>query len=196
MPVQKALLLLVIIFVLQLAVSCNDCVCPGAEKYEVRYNDIAVTPYNTAGFVDRVVLEDTVYKNSFGLTVQLSSELSKISQLSDPIRFGFNVALACSCVGDEYVYTDSLERTTILMTDVSTNETQEVTEWFVTYRDDSNEPISLEEFFVTRANWHDGFQFELSEYSAVPRTAVFVVEALLKSGNLLIAQTDPVHFYD
>ena len=199
MVIQKTLLLLVLLFTLQLAVSCgDDCVCPGAETYEVDYREVNITPYNTAGFVARVV-EDSVPKNAFGLEIQVDFDLTKISYqpVSLPAGFGYSYALACDCVGPEYVYPDSLDYLTIRMTDVATDEAQDVSSWFATYAGyGSDELISLEAFFQSRAEWHDGFRLELIKYDAVPRAAVFVVEAYLTSGKTFATQTIPIHFYD
>ena len=112
MIAQKVFLVLVLLFIGQLVASCGDeCTCPRSATYEVLYQEVRATPYNTTGFVEQVITADTVPKNAFGLEVKVVSLQEQISQRIEdhPIAFGFNYALACDCVGDEYTYPDPLD---------------------------------------------------------------------------------------
>lgn len=194
MTSRKPYIVLALIFVFQLTVSCF-CDCPGPKTYEVVYNDVSVVGHDTSGFGSEEVLADSVYKNAFGLTVSVNFDLNKISA-SDHRPFSlFNSAFACDCVGDEHRFSDPIDYVAIYAIDTETQDRTEVTDYFSTYGYDNSGLISLDELFENRAEWHDGFQFELVDFDSIPNTAIFVAEAYLESGNMFIDSTTQVNFY-
>ena len=186
----KSVIALISIFFIQFVMSC--CTCDEPVTYKVEYDGITVTPWNTAGFNATKVM-DTVYRNAFGLTLSVNFEQYKISSLYN--NFGLSAALACSCADDEYNYINPIDYAEIYVTNVSTNEQQNVTEYFGAYNY-SSELISLAELFSIREEWHDGFQFELIDFDAIPSSAVFTVNVYLESGTRFSEQTQQIKFHD
>ncbi|MCP4460371.1 MAG: hypothetical protein GY816_20465 [Cytophagales bacterium] len=189
---SKSIIAFVSIFLIQFVMSCNPCKCDDAITYEVEYDGITITPWNTSGFGATEVI-DTVYRNSFGITLSVNFEPRKVSRI--PKNFGFSAALACDCIGDEYNFIDPIDNAEIYVTDVSTDEQQDITELFGAYGF-SGELISLSELFSIQEEWHDGFQFELIDFDSIPSTAFFTVIVYLESGIRLSEQTQQINFHD
>ena len=194
---KKIFFTLGFIFTLQLIFSCDPCECPTPQKYRVDYNDITVIAHNTAGFQVKPI-EDTIHKNTLGLSVSVNFELVKLAKsMKTTGSFGFNSAMAfsCDCIGDEYLYENPIDKIEIYVKDVQTSDTTQVTDNFATYGYSSGNLISLDELFSNREEWHDGFQFELVKYESIPSSAIFIVEAYLASGTKLTRETDQINFY-
>ena len=107
--------------------------------------------------------------------------------------FGFASVYACSCVPNEYINVDPIEFIEIQVTDTLSHEITDVTANFSTY-DYNGEQITISDFFENRADWHDGFQLDLTEYDNIPDTSIFMVKIILESGNELIEQTQEINF--
>ena len=195
--IKKTFIVLGLIYLVQFAISCIPCDCPGAETFEIDYYDLKVQAYNTAGFHDDIV-EDTIYKNALGLIVTVEFDLINIAQLNSTepsFCFNYGALWACSCVEDEFQYPDPIDRMEVFVSNVQTLETVEVTSSFSIYEYSKEELISLEEFFNNRENWHDGFQFELTEFDLIPNSAIFTVDTYLKSGVKFTKKTEQINFY-
>jgi hypothetical protein len=190
--IKKTLFILVGFFLFQLLFSCIFCHCNDPETYDINYNSVEVTSYNTAGFTDEVVA-DSVYKNAFGLGIYMISDLVLSHENSSFAVLGFSSIKACSCVDDTYVYIDPISHVTILVTDTETEIITDVTSLFGMPVDD-NEYVSLEQFFRERADWHDGFQFELVDFEMIPNSAIFTVQAYLESGTMFSEVTQQINF--
>lgn len=194
---KKTIIVLGLIYLIQFTISCIPCDCNPPQTFEIIYYDITVTAYNTAGYQNNIV-EDTIYKNAFGLTVTVDFDLITIAKLMNPKgKAGFNIATAwsCSCVEDKFEYTDPIDRIEIFVIDPKTQETVEITNNFAIYEYSKEELISLEEFFNNREDWHDGFQFELVEFELIPNSTVFRVDIYLESGTRFTKETDQINFY-
>ncbi len=190
--IKKAFFILAIIFVVKLLVSC--CRCDDYGTYEVDYNAVDVTAYNTAGFTTQEVT-DSVYKYAFGLGIYMVQE--RILSNTNPSfnLLGFSSIMACSCPEDIYEYPDPLDYILILATDT---ETEIITDVTSTFRilSGNYEYISLEQFFNERADWHDGFEFQLVDVDTIPSSAIFTVQAYLESGTMFSELTQQINFKD
>lgn len=192
---KKTILIFSTIFLIQLMCSCIFCDCPDTKTYEVQYNTISITPYNTAGFQDKEVI-DSVYKNAFGIAVSVNFELMKINKITThSYPLGFKTLTACSCDGDEYIYSDPISYIEIFIIDSETNVRTNATSYFRAYSYNS-ELITLEQLFENKEEWHDGFQFELVDFISIPNSAVFVAEAYLESGIMLTVSSKQINFYN
>jgi hypothetical protein len=56
--------------------------------------------------------------------------------------------------------------------------------------------LYLEQFFIEREEWHDGFQFQLVNWDSIPNSAVFTAKAYLESGQLFLQETEQINFFD
>lgn len=188
---SKSITALVLIFLIQFLASCDWCNC-NPQTYEVEYDSIKITPWNTAGF-GAIEVTDSVYRNAFGITMAMNFEPKKVSQIRH--NFGFSGAYACDCDGDQYNFVDPIDYAEIFMTDVVNDEQVNVTELFGAYGN-SGELISLTELFSIRQEWYDGFQFELIEFDSVPTSVVFSVTVYLESGKMFSEETQQINFHD
>ncbi len=192
--IKKVLFILASFFLFQLMFSCIFCHCNDPETYEINYSSVEATPYNTSGFTD-VVVEDTVYRNAFGLGVYMISDLVLSHENSSYAVLGFSTLMACSCEDDTYLYPDPISHVKILVTDSETEIITDVTNLFG-MPVDNNEYVSLEQFFRERAEWHDGFQFQLVDFETIPSSAIFTVQAYLESGIMFSEETKQINFKD
>ena len=79
------------------------------------------------------------------------------------------------------------------MTNSENQEVTDVTDNFTTYGYDG-EQLTIKELFKNRAEWHDGFQIDMTEYDNVPNSAIFIVKIFLESRIELIEQTQEINF--
>ncbi len=196
--IKKITTVLGMLFFTQFLLSCFPCKCPQPKSWEVHYSELTVTAYNTSGFQYKDV-EDTVHRNAFGLGVSVSSDLIELAGGGSSGSFGgfgYANALSCDCIADEYTYSDPIDYMEIFVTDTKTSEVWEVTDLFTTYSGSDGNLVRLDEFFKQREDWQDGFQMELAEYKSIPHSAVFRVDAYLKSGKMLSKQTQLIHFFN
>lgn len=192
---KKLISLLLIYFFQFIATFCDPCGCSPAKTLERTYTGLELKAWDTSGFQNEEV-SDTVHKNSFGLTVSVEFDLNQIAYLKSRLdfsSFGFASVYACSCVPNEYINVDPIEFIEIQVTDTLSQEITDVTANFSTY-DYNGEQITISDFFENRADWHDGFQLDLTEYDNIPDTSIFVVKIILESGNELIEQTQEINF--
>lgn len=189
---NKVLIILLFGFVSQIIISC--CNCDDTFTYENIYTGVTVTPYDNTGFYSEIAA-DTVYKNAFGLGVQVNFE-SKLAENHINLGLGFNSAMAfsCDCIGDEYLYPDPISCLKIFMIDQINGQKINVTDCFQ-IQGYSGELIALEDFFAQREEWHDGFQIELVEHDSISNSVIFEVEVFFESSKSFIGQTDIVNFY-
>lgn len=192
---KKLLSLLLLYFFQFLATSCDPCDCSPSRTFERTYNGLELKAWDTAGF-QNVEVSGNVNKNAFGLTVSVEFELHQIAYLKSRINFGsfgFTPAYACSCVPDEYINFDPIETIEIRVTDTQSLEISDVTANFTT-NDYNGEQITISELFENRADWHDGFRLDMTEYDNIPNTSIFEVKIILNSGTELIEQTQEINF--
>lgn len=192
---KKLIALLLIYFFQFIATSCDPCDCDPAKTFERTYNGLELKAWDTSGFQNEEV-SGTVNKNSFGLTVSVEFDLNQIAYLKSRLdfsSFGFASAYACSCVPDEYINIDPIKFIEIRVTDIQSQEITDVTANFSTY-DYNGDQITISDLFENRADWHDGFQLDMTEYENIPDTSVFEVKIILESGIELIEQTQEINF--
>ena len=161
---KKLISLLLLYFFQFLATSCAPCDCEPVKTFERTYNGLELKAWDTSGFQNEEV-SDTVNKNSFGLTVSVEFDLNQIAYLKSRLdfsSFGFASAYACSCPPDEYINVDPIESIEIRVTDTQSQEIMDVTTNFSTY-DYNGEQITISDFFENRADWHHGFQLDMTE---------------------------------
>ncbi len=126
-------------------------------------------------------------------------ELNQIAAYKPKLNlssFGFTAAYAmsdCNCPSDEYINTDPIKSIKITVTNTQSNEVTNVTDNFTTY-DYNGEQITISELFKIRADWHDGFQIDMTQYNNIPDSAIFQVNIILNSGTELIEKTQEINF--
>ena len=193
---NKRLISLLLIYFFQfIATSCDPCDCDPARTFERTYNELELKAWDTSGF-QNVEVSGTVNKNSFGLAVSVKFELNQIAYLKSRLdfsSFGFVSAYACSCVPDEYIIVDPIESIVVTVTDTQFQDVIDVTANFTTYGF-NGEQITISELFENRADWHDGFQLDMTEYDNIPDASIFEVKIILASGTELIEQTQEINF--
>ena len=190
---NKTLIVLSIGFLSQTIISC--CNCGDSSTYENYYSGVTVTPYNNSGFYPQIAIAtDTVYRNAFGLGIEVNFESKLYSDQT--LGFGFNsaMALSCDCEGDEYIYPDPIDFMEIFVTNQTDGQTIDVSDHFQIYGY-TGELMTLDDFFAQRERWHDGFQIELVNYDSVPESAIFKAEVFLESGKSFVGQTNIVNFF-
>lgn len=192
--IKKSLLIICVGFLAQLVISCFPCRCPESRTFNVVYNEVMVTPYNTVGFQDRVVM-DSVPKNAFGLTIQLKFDTELTYYKNINCAWGFEGLYACDCIGDQYLYPNPISKVEVFTINALTDAEVNSTENFKTYNYYNSDLIEIDEFFENREDWHDGFQFELIDYNDIPLLTKFKIIVILKSGDELIANTNSIKFY-
>lgn len=189
---NKVLTILLLGFVSQIIISCCDC--GETFTYENIYTGVAVTPYDNSGFYSEIAT-DTVYKNAFGLGVQVNFE-SKLAENNIDLGLGFSSAMAfsCDCIGDEYLYPDPISYLMIFMIDQVNGQKIDVTDYFQ-IQGYNGDLIALKDFFAQREEWHDGFQIELVEHDSISNSVIFEVAVFFESSKSFIGQTDIVNFH-
>lgn len=185
----KFLFVLVGLFLLQFFTSC----CRDSPlSYQVEYHGMSITPWNTSGF-NPTVASDTLFRNTFGLSVQMEFEPEEVSY--NLPSFGFSHSFAFQCPDDEFQYVDPVDYAEIFLTNLETQEQYEVTALFRMYGFDG-EWVSVDEFFETHGDAYDGFQFELYEFEAIPSAVIFTVNVYLQSGVQFSENTQQINFFD
>lgn len=189
---NKVLIIIIFGFISQIIISCCDC-CD-TFTYENIYTGVTVIPYDNSGFNSEIAA-DTVYKNAFGLGIHVKFE-SQLAENSIELGLGFNSAMAfsCDCIGGEYLYPDPISYFNIFMIDQINEQKINVTEFFK-IQGYNGELIALDDFFIQREEWHDGFQVELVNHDSISSSAIFEVEVFFESGKSFKGQTDIVNFY-
>ena len=190
--IKKSLFLLLLFVLVKLFVSC-DSRCGGSATYENIYNNVTIKAFNTAGF-QSIPVEDSVFKNTFGLTISMNFETNQVARNKIPFQSGFSSAMALECTSTTYLYPDPLDIIEIYVVDTKTQVKQNVSRCFGIYGYGGNGTMTLEEFFEIREEWHDGFQLDLLDYKTIPDNAVFIAEAFLESGLMFTAETPEIHF--
>ena len=194
---KKILSLFLLYFLQFILTSCDPCDCGSSNSFERKYNGLELNAWDTSGF-QYVEVSDSVYKNSFGLTVSVEFKLNQITYFkpkSDWSSFGFSpaYALSCGCPADEYINVDPIDSIIITVTDTQDQEITDVTNNFMTYGYDG-EQLTISELFENRADWHDGFQIDMKEHNNIPNSSVFTVKIILESGTELVEQTQEINF--
>jgi len=193
---KKLISFFLIYFVQFVASSCDPCSCEIAKTFERSYVGLIVKAWDTSGF-NEVEVTGTVHKNSFGLTISVDFELKQIAtNFKSGLNFnsfGFASAYACSCVPDKYIVVDQIDSILIEVTNTQTQEISDVTENFTT-KSYNGEEITISELFENRADWHDGFQVDLTKYDNIPDASIFKVVITLESGTELIEETQEINF--
>lgn len=192
--IKKAFYIVLFLFSIQVVTSCIFH-CPEPMSYENSYNSVSIEAYDNSGFYPQIV-NDTVYKNAFGLAVMVNFESVQISELNFYKLNFFNTAMALNCENDNFTYPDPISHVEIFITDTKTGEINNATEFFMTESYMSGQLISLEQFFIEREEWHDGFQFQLVNWDSIPNSAIFTAKAYLESGQLFLQETEQINFFD
>ncbi len=191
---NKKIISLFFLYLIQFIVtSCDPC--HEVRTYERKYNGLEVRTWDTSGFQTSAI-DGTVNKNSFGLTLLVQSELNQIAyhqRKTSFSGFGFASAYAWSCPDDEYIIVDPIDSIEITVVNTENQKEIMVTDNFTTPGYDG-EPITITELFEDRAEWHDSFQFDLTEYDKVPNSSIFKIKVFLESGIELTQETEIVAF--
>jgi len=151
--------------------------------------------WDTSGF-QNIEVSDFVYKNSFGLSLAIESELNQIAHYKPKLDlryFGFASAYACDCPHDKYINLDPIDSILITVTDTQTQETTDVTNNFTAYAY-NGEQVTISELFENLSDWHDGFQIDMTDYENIPDSSIFNVKVILESGTELDEQTQEINF--
>jgi len=192
--IKKAGVIILSIFVVQVITSCLPQ-CGDAGTYEHIYNGVTITPYDLSGFNTKPII-DSVYKNAFGLSVSVNFEFIQISMAKPKLFGAFSSAIAMSdCPEPVYKYSDPIKTVELFVTDITSGETTNVSNYFGIQSYIGDELITLEQFFIERAEWHDGFQFELVNFDSIPNSAIFTAKAYLESGIVFTEETEQINFY-
>ncbi len=188
---KKISIVLFLLFACQFLVSC---ICDCGDSYDIKktYTGITVSALNTSGF-NNTVVEDSVFRNSFGLEVIMDFTSEEIAKTAYFKASGFSSAnaLSCDCIGPDYIYEDDIDFIDIYR--IIGEESALVTSAF-SIQNYSGEWTSLYEFFQIRDEWHDGFQIQLTDFEAVPDTSKFLIEVIMTSGNKFSATTKEITF--
>ncbi|WP_400078198.1 hypothetical protein [Winogradskyella sp. R77965] len=196
---KKILSIFLIYFIQFIATSCvPPCDCDPIKTFERMYYGLELKAWDTSGFQNEEVT-DSAYKNAFGLTISVQFDLNQIS-FSKPVidlnSLGFASAYAfsdCNCPSDEYINLDPIESIEITVLNIENQEITIITDNFTTYGYNGEE-LTISELFEIRADWHDGFQVDMTAYDNVPNSAIFTVKIFLESGTELIEQTQSINF--
>jgi len=192
---KKIISIFLLYFLQFFATSC--CECDPVRTYERTYNSLELKTWNTSGFQSMEV-SNSAPKNSFGLTIAIEFELNQVSYHKSKLdfsSFGYTstYASSCDCLPDEYINIDPIDSITIVVTNAESKETIDVTNNFTTYGYDGEE-LTISKLFKNRADWHDGFQVDMTEYDNIPDISIFTVKIILDSGTEIIKQTQEINF--
>ncbi|MFK7953245.1 MAG: hypothetical protein AB8B73_10405 [Ekhidna sp.] len=198
----KSIIVFFLVFSLQLLISCiYSCDCaPGIER-SANYINGEVLALDTSGFNDQIV-EDSVYRNSFGLYYQSRHETNETSEIkpSTPYRsLGFSSAFACSCIDDTYLYADPVINLDIIMIDYESKEETNVNDGFGLFIGSglqSLEEVDWNIYFNQEWYPETHLNFELIDENAVLSSSVFRIVLTLDSGATLSSETDVIKFFD
>lgn len=180
--------------VLSVIVAC-ECVCPPPITYTKKHKSIDLKTFDISGFESRKI-QDSVFKNAFGMVVAVRYDLEELSEKSTLKRtssgFGDGVT-TCDCVLDQYVVGDSLRQIDLWVKDVKTQAETKVTDKFrIAYDKD----LTISEY-ISKATetWAlDHVHIELRDGKTIPNTSIFKAIATFKSGKSLTKQTDTIRF--
>lgn len=212
---RKIVLTFLVLGVLQLGLLCQkeECkVCPTLKNLTTHFEKLTLTVWNTAGLRSQVASQDTLYKQSFGLELEIEFANSSVAHLQVPTcGLGFNTLLAGAkcplCFEYALINRDPYDSLRILMTDIQTRINHNFTSAF-RFRD---KPLAnLEDYLakdtvtilaegsaVNGIYKHRSFTFylDLIDFKTVPNSAIFTVELFLRSGQKLSVKTEQINFY-
>jgi len=192
---KKAKSIIFIILFQFIVTACVPCKCDPKSTFERKYMGLELKAWDTSGFQNSEIM-GPVNKNSFGLTISVLFELKQIALYESSLKissFGFASAYACSCPDDEYINVDPIDSIRILVTNTENQIEVIVTDNFTTYGYDGKK-ITIRELFEIKAEWHDGFQLDLTDYENIPDSSIFTVKIYLDSGIELTKQTEQINF--
>lgn len=172
------------------------CDCDDASTFEVTYSGIVLTTYDTSGF-SNVATELNLYKNAFGIEMYVErTEVQIALNTSKKLftGFGFQSALACSCVGPEYIYLDPILNISIEAKNVENNSVVDVTSNFGVYDYYTESTIDFETLLESADNNWVGYQLDLVSEENIPDTVIFTFKITLESGALLEKSTNEIRF--
>jgi hypothetical protein len=189
--IRKSILVFITIFVIQTVFSCGECDCPRSRTLEVTYRGVSLEAYNTSGF-QNTLIKDSVFANAFGIQLSLDADFVEIAEyiITKP-TFAFASALSCDCVGDNYLYPDSVDLIQMLVTNIVTQEEKDITSAFgvFDYFTNAYKPLT------DPKTWQEGLWLDLVVFKEIPKSAIFTVIVTLKSGSKFTAQTETINFY-
>lgn len=168
-------------------------------QYTVKYRDLTVQAVNTSGFQVSEIT-DTINKSFLGITLSLNYDL--VAHNFRSITSNFNVLLACSPAQPPTpIDKDSIRSIEILVTDVQTSQTSNVSSHFETSNPLNNSRLTVDKLpavgttFFTKYRGNPYFRLSLVKYEAIPTSAIFTLNVYLKSGKKLIKQTKQINFH-
>lgn len=156
-------------------------------------------------FATSISIEDTISKNSYGLSFLLNFTTASLSKKKAINSFAINAAYACSPVPDNFTSSDSIKKIyikTLLDFDAAHLAGSDVTEYFneVYQFYSASEPIRYERAFAATTQFSDHYESSGTmdynlyfNYSAFESKAVafeFIIE--YTNGNSISAKTKPV----
>ncbi|MCX2745309.1 hypothetical protein OO013_15635 [Mangrovivirga sp. M17] len=193
---SKKITSIFLIYFLQFIIT-SCCNCDPVLTYEKTYNGVEIKSWDTSGFRP-VSSADTVYKNSFGITVETIFDLNEVAYNQpafDLSSFGYSSAYAtsCDCLPHKYIDTDPIILIVIQVTDTETQETINVTNNF-TIPGYGGESLSINDLFEQNPMMLEAFQADMTKIDNIPDKAIFTVKYYLESGAELVDQTQEIIF--
>ncbi|MDB2622551.1 hypothetical protein N9Y06_04525 [Flavobacteriales bacterium] len=180
------------LYALQFMSSCIIPECPEPKPLVITYNGLEVKGWNTSGF-QNIELEhaDSIDKCDFGISIKVLSEAKEISTIRTS-SFGMDQAIAWSCPGPDYHYSNRILSIEVLLTDVVTSKTDTITNRFKaqTYY---GEKLSLSDLSAIEPE-QSYFRLALTDCDSIPNISIFSVNINLDSGNTVSNETEQIHF--
>ncbi len=197
---SKVFSLLICIFLIQTLGSCF-LRCDDAKSYTVSYQSVDIVTFDTSGFTLKNA-DSVLYKNAFALRINLQTEEKEISDYRIASSIGFNTASALQECEDAYfTYEDEIDDIQIIRIEEEGKETN-MTSAF-SNMDYNGKKVSIAEMVEAQnedygpSNYRsEYFNVELNDFKDLPKMFKLRVEVKLKSGTLLISETEILYFVD
>ncbi len=190
MKSKNLICLFLIYFIPFIFSSCCNC---EDQNYQIIYTGLELTTWDTRGFENTKIL-DSIPKDTFGLSILLSNETSKVTDIKTKLKtnFGFTAAYAvvdCFC-DPGIIIKDPINSIIIKVKNSETNEIIDVTTNFSSYGDKTIEEL-LDNF---EDNFEDNFNLDLIKFDNIPNSSIFKVIVTLDSGIEFIKETEIILF--
>ncbi len=205
---NKKIISIFLLYLVQLvASSCIKCDCPSPKTSNITFTGLELKTWDTAGFQDVEVTNDSIYKNAFGLSIKMYYDEEVVAMFQPKKNtfnsLGFMAAYACSCADDEYNIKDPISSIVISATNTKNQQVTDVSSNFTVSYGLKN--LSISEYIEIKLNgsyyrWHEWFynvrrfELDLAEYETIPDNATFTVKIILKSGKELTSKTQQINF--
>jgi hypothetical protein len=193
-------LLILYLAPLLMATDCGDCNCGDFREYNVIYNGVNFSAWDTSKFQNKVV-DGVVSKNAFGVGLYVKYDQNGVAFIYKPkhishASFGMAYAWSCSCVEPEYHFTDPIKSIEIKATDTTTQEMVDVTSNFTT-RDYDDKDVTIPELleqYIEQKQSYLHWQLDLTNADNIPDKAIFTLTVTLDSGKAFSEQTKEIEF--